>query len=245
MRSITVAAGHFPPDFYAPWQLTGLMYRNECSLYTATMLHRAGKFPKRGDACLEIGFGGLGWLGALINWNLCEADLHGIELDASRVAYAHNALPVPDLRLGDAAHMPWPADTFQLAIASTVFSSIFSSEVRHAVAAEICRVLAPDGARLWYDFAFNNPYNPNVRKITRQELRSLFPTLKGEIRPLTLAPPLARCVAPISVRLAQVLEGIPFLRTHLHAVLATQEGHSVLPEKHRTRCKCVENSLEQ
>jgi SAM-dependent methyltransferase len=211
------------PDCYAPWQVTSLLWRNEVTLRAAIMLRKAGKFPKRGEPCLEIGFGGLGWLGQLINWNLCESDLHGIELDAKRAAYVKSALPAADLRVGDAARLPWPSGTFRLAIASTVFSSILSPAVRHAVAFEICRVLAPAGALLWYDFSYNNPRNPNVRKVTRRELRRLFRSLQGEIRSVTLAPPLARSVAPISVRLAQVLEVIPFLRTHLLAVLIKQE----------------------
>jgi hypothetical protein len=207
------------PDLYAPWQVAGSLYRNETSLLAAQMLHRTGKFPDRGDACLEIGFGGLGWLGQLISWNLCEKDLHGIELDPKRAAYVRDALPAADLRVGDAASLPWDNCTFQLVIASTVFTSILSQEVRRAVAAEMTRVLAPTGALLWYDFFYNNPRNPHVRRVTRRELKNLFPSLVGEVRSVTLAPPLARCIAPISVLAAEALAAIPFLRTHLLAVL--------------------------
>ena len=77
----------------------------------------------------------------------------------------------------------------------------------------------PGGALLWYDFRVNNPRNPNVRGVGRKELRSLFPDLAGEVRSATLAPPIARLVAPRSNWLATTLEGFPFLRTHLLAVL--------------------------
>jgi hypothetical protein len=43
--------------------------------------------------------------------------------------------------------------------------------------------------------------------------------LSGELHPLTLAPPVARLVAPISERLAAGLAGIRLLQTHLLAVL--------------------------
>jgi hypothetical protein len=43
--------------------------------------------------------------------------------------------------------------------------------------------------------------------------------LQGKIRPVTLAPPLARLLAPNSWTLATFLEAIPLLRTHLMAVL--------------------------
>lgn len=91
--------------------------------------------------------------------------------------------------------------------------------VRRLVASEIIRVLAPRGALLWYDFAFNNPRNPNVRGINRKEIRNLFPELHGKVRSITLAPPIARIIAPRSWPLATFLEAIPLLRTHLLAVL--------------------------
>ncbi len=87
------------------------------------------------------------------------------------------------------------------------------------MAREITRVLTPGGALLWYDFAVNNPRNPNVRKVGREELRALFPELRGRIRSATLAPPLTRMVAPRSWVAATLLEALPPLHTHLLAVL--------------------------
>jgi ubiquinone/menaquinone biosynthesis C-methylase UbiE len=128
-------------------------------------------------------------------------------------------LPLADLRVGDATALPWESNSFQLVVASTVLTSILDQEVRALVANEITRVLGPGGALVWYDFAFNNASNPSVRKVNRAELKRLFPQLAGRIRSLTLAPPLARMVAPRSWVLATILEMIPFLRTHLFAVL--------------------------
>jgi hypothetical protein len=96
---------------------------------------------------------------------------------------------------------------------------VLDKGVRRLIANQICRVLAPGGVLLWYDFAINNPRNVNVRKITRKEVAALFPELRGQIKSVTLAPPLTRLVAPRSRALANVLEAIPFLRTHLLAVL--------------------------
>jgi phospholipid N-methyltransferase len=208
-----------PSDLYAPWQPAEILARTGRRRLAATLLHRAGAFPRAGDQCLEIGFGTLGWLGELISWGVRETDIHGIELDPIGVERARQTLPGSDLRNGDASALPWPDDSFQLVIASTVLSSILDQEVRRLVAAEAIRVIAPGGALLWYDFAYNNPRNPHVRKVDRVELRQLFPQLHGEIRSLTLAPPLARFVAPKSWPLAVVLEALPVLRTHLLTVL--------------------------
>lgn len=208
-----------PSDRYAPWKADAILMRTSRSRLAAKLLHRAGVFPRAGDPCLEVGFGSLGWLGELLCWGLRQADLHGIELDPARLGRAQEILPVADLRLGDATELPWESESFRLVIASTVMSSILESAVRRLVAKEITRVLSPGGALLWWDFRVDNPQNSHVRRVQRRELRALFPTLKGEIRSVTLVPPLARLVAPRSWAIAAVLESIPLLRTHLLGVL--------------------------
>ena len=208
-----------PSDRYAPWKTDAILMRTSRSRLAAKLLHRAGRFPHAGDPCLEVGFGPLGWLGELLCWGLRQADLHGIELDPDRLGRVKEILPVADLRLGDASALPWESESFRLVIASTVMSSILEPRVRRLVAQEITRVLSPGGALLWWDFRVNNPQNSHVRRVPRRELRALFPTLKGEVRSVTLVPPLARLVAPRSWALAAVLESIPLLRTHLLGVL--------------------------
>jgi ubiquinone/menaquinone biosynthesis C-methylase UbiE len=204
---------------YATWQAASLLECSERKRVAAVMLHQMNMFPSQGDQCLEVGYGSRGWLGDLITWGVRETDLHGIELDPVRAKRAQELLPIADLRVGDATNLPWTNDSFKLVIASTVFTSILDSSVRRILAEEIMRVLVPEGALLWYDFAMNNPRNPHVRKVAPKELKELFPQLKGEIRSITLAPPLARFLAPKSWALATVLEAIPLLRTHLIAVL--------------------------
>jgi len=207
------------PDLYAPWQPSAALELAARRRSSAAMLRRANLFPKAGDHCLEVGYGSIGWLGDLISWGVPAPCLHGVELNESRARHAQEALPLADLRIGDAAELPFQDDTFRLVIASTVFTSILDATVRSLVAQQIVRVLAPGGALVWYDFAINNPRNPNVRKVDRRELQQLFPQLKGEVRSVTLALPLARLVAPWSWTLATALEAIPLLRSHLLAVL--------------------------
>lgn len=208
-----------PAERYAPWDPAEMLARAERKRLAARLLRRAGAFPAASTACLEVGCGRLGWLGELVTWGVGGRRLHAIELDAGRLEQARASLPAADLRLGDAAHLPWPADAFGLVVASTVFTSVLDEAVRRRMASEIVRVLAPGGALLWYDFRFDNPRNPGVRGIRRRQLQELFPQLSGEIRSLTLAPPLARRVAPWSHRAAELLGALPFLRTHLLAVL--------------------------
>jgi len=207
------------PDLYAAWQPASRFMIESRNRAGAEMLHRLGVFPQAGDECLEVGFGNVGWLTELIGWGVSESNLHGIELNPGRANRARQILPVADLRIGDAVELPWEDRRFQVVVASTLFTSVLDNEVRRLIADEIVRVLAPGGALLWYDFAYNNPRNPNVRGIGRAEIKRLFPELVGKIRTVTLAPPLTRLIAPRWWTLASFLEAIPPLRTHLIAVL--------------------------
>lgn len=206
-------------DLYAHWQPSEIFMRAGRKLTAPILLQQAGVFPKPGDQCLEIGCGSLGWLGDLISWGVRETDLHGIELESDRVKQAKEILPLADLRVGNAAELPWDDETFHLVISSIVFTSILDPGVRRAVADEITRVLVRGGALLWWDFAVNNPKNPHVRKVDRKELKQLFPHLTGKVKSVTLAPPLARLISPTSWALAALMESIPLFRTHLLAVL--------------------------
>ena len=207
------------PDIEAHWHPAMIIGHMRTRSVAIKMLRRAGALPEAGDPCLEVGYGARGWLGALIDWGVRETDLHGIEIDPISAKKAQELLPRADLRVGNATNLPWGSDTFRLVITSTLFTSILDPIVRRLVAEEVTRVLAPGGAMLCYDLAFNNPRNPNVRKLSKKELISLFPRLKGAIKSVELAPPLARLVAPRSLTLAFLLERIPLLRTHFVAVM--------------------------
>lgn len=204
---------------YAPWHPAELFMRQGRERVAAHLLRRAGAFPVRGERCLEVGYGRLGWLATLQGWGLETSDLYGIEIDAVRAEVARAAFPGAHLEVGDARSLPWEDGVFQLAIVSTVLTSILSQPVRVRVAQEVARVLRPGGAALVYDFRWNNPSNRNVRRTGRAEIAELFPEFRGKIRSVTLMPPLARALAPRSWTLATVLECLPFLRSHLVAVM--------------------------
>ncbi len=206
-------------ELYSPWQPAELFARSERRRVATRTLVELGVQLTPGDRCLEIGFGTLGWLPDLLAWGVKESNLSGIELDATRARRAQEALPVADLRVGDATDLPWEANTFQLVVASTVFSSVLNAEVRRQIASEVTRVLRPGGALLWYDMAVRNPWNTNVRPIGRRELGALFPALGGRMRSVTLAPVISRRIVGRSHVAATLLEAVPALRTHLLAVL--------------------------
>jgi SAM-dependent methyltransferase len=206
-------------DRYAPWRPAVLSERAERLRAAAGLLKASAAFPLAGQPCLEIGYGSSGWLPDLLAWGLRERDLHGIELDPMRAARARALLPVADLRIGDASSLPWADGTFKFVILSTVISSIINPQMRRLVCAEALRVTDPTGVVLFYDLRWNNPSNRGVRKVTRRELLELFPGCNRRCRSVTLAPPLARVLAPRFHLAAEFLATVPLLRTHLMATM--------------------------
>jgi hypothetical protein len=71
---------------------------------------------------------------------------------------------------------------------------------------------------LWYDFIWN-PLNRATHGVGRAELGRLFPGFAADLERATLAPPLARLVAPRSERAARALAALPWLRGHYLGLL--------------------------
>ncbi len=213
-RRAEVDGGRYAPSNPAELFMTGGRRREAAALLAAL-----GVFPREGTKVLEIGCGEGGLLPDLLSFRLAADDLWGVDLDAARLAAARRRLPGCHFAEADAAALPFADASFDLLIASTVFSSILEDAIQQAVAAEIARVLRPGGAYLHYDLAVGNPRNPGVRGVPARRLAELFPGLSGKVRRATLAPPLCRALLPRFLPLAALLEGLPFLRSHLIAVL--------------------------
>ena len=163
--------------------------------------------PLEGKTILDVGCGEGQQLLDLVSWGAQPADLAGIDLLEARVARAtaRARQPAatekssgPDLRVGTRPICRGRTTIFDIAHQNTVFTSILDAGIKRDVAGEIVRVLKPGGVLIWYDFLFNNPQNPNVKGIGAREVRSLFPSCHVRFRRVTLAPPIARRLVPIS-----------------------------------------------
>ncbi len=101
----------------------------------------------------------------------------------------------------------------------TVVTPIFDKTMKQKIANEMHRVLKSQGIILWYDYFMINPRNPDVRGVKAKEIYELFPDCEITLKGTTLAPPLARAIAPFSTILCQFLEKIPLLCTHYLGVI--------------------------
>lgn len=164
---------------------------------------------------LEVGCGTGLWIRDLIRWGVNPAHITGVELLQERALEAQRLCPAGvSVHCGNAATLEFPDQAFDLVIQSTVFTSILNREVRQKLAREMLRVLKPAGFILWYDFHMNNPWNADVRGVTRRDIHNLFPRCQIQLARITIAPPLVRILAPFSWMACHWLSLVPFLCTH-------------------------------
>lgn len=208
-----------PRNFYAFYTESGLFALQELERSLRRGLSRAGVLPLRGAKMLEVGCGTGALFATFARFGLDLHDLSAIELDADRLAAAKRLAPEAELRLGNAAELPWPDSHFDVVFQSTVFTSILDSKLKAEVAREMLRVLKPGGVVVWYDFAVDNPFNRQVKGVPRRELRALFAGYRVDARKVTLLPPLARRLVRLSWTAAALLQSTKLLNTHLLAVV--------------------------
>jgi ubiquinone/menaquinone biosynthesis C-methylase UbiE len=187
---------------------------------TLALLRQYNRMPLEEHAILEVGCGSGAWIQQFIRWGARPERVTGIDLRADALAKAKEALPATvRLEQGNAAALPFAPGLFDIVLQSTVFTSVLDKAVRQQIASEMLRVLKPDGLILWYDFLVNNPANPDVRGVPRQEISAMFSGCKLDLRRVTLVPPVTRWLAPRSWLLTYVLSHLrPFCTHYLGAI---------------------------
>ena len=171
----------------------------------------------------EVGCGAGGNLLEMLRLGFAPQHLRGVELLPERFEAARRSLPsAVQLTLGDATQADIADASQDLVLQSTVFSSILSDGVQQQLAAAMWRWLKPGGAVLWYDFIVDNPRNSDVRGVPLSRVRELFPQGRLRAQRLTLAPPIARAVCRLHPAAYTVFNTIPWLRTHVLAVIEKQ-----------------------
>jgi len=139
---------------------------------------------------------------------------------ADRVTEAKDLSP-DSIRIecGSAACLGFADAAFDLVLQSMVFSSVLDASMKRQIAAEMLRVVKADGWILWYDFHVNNPRNPDVRGVNKEEIFQLFPNCQIEFHRITLAPPLVRFLARHSWVACYVLQRLKIFNTHYLGII--------------------------
>lgn len=163
----------------------------------------------------EVGCGDGGNLLDAIRLGAQPGHLRGLELLPARAERARARLPA-GLRIdtGDALAADIAPGSQDAVLQFTVFSSLLDDDFQQRLADTMWRWVRPGGGVLWYDFAFNNPRNRDVRGVPMRRVRALFPQADITLRRVTLAPPLARAACRVHPVLHGLLSAVPLLRTH-------------------------------
>jgi len=178
-------------------------------------LNRHALAPLCSKQILEIGCGNGHWLREFIKWGASPENLAGVDLLTERIAQACRLSP-PGINLmrGNAAVLDFADASFDIVLQATVFTSILDPALKKKIAAEMLRLLKPDGVLLWYDFRVNNPRNPDVRGIGKAEIEELFSGCHITLERITLAPPLLRALARYSWLGSYLASAVPWACSH-------------------------------
>jgi len=163
----------------------------------------------------EVGCGTGDLLRSFVRWGADPANCAGADI---RPAAAERGRAIsPNIRLfeADCVDTAEPDGAWDLVVQNLVFSSVLDKDIRAALAREMIRITRPGGLILWCDLRVGNPRNPDVAPIRRRELIGLFAGCELQVcRPVLLAPPIARKLAPVSTILCDMLAALPFLCGH-------------------------------
>ena len=185
----------------------------------ASLLRSAGLRSLAGLRILDVGCGGGATLRQYLEYEADPERLWGIDLLPEFVERARSGALNLQVVCGTASNLPFPDGSFEFVSQFMLFTSVLESGVKRQIAREIDRVLAPGGRLLWYDFAFNNPANPDVRGIRQAEVRQLFPGFSMMSRRITLAPPLGRAIGRLGPTIYFLTSKLHFLCTHYLCLL--------------------------
>jgi SAM-dependent methyltransferase len=184
------------------------------------LLSRHALMPLGERRIIDVGCGNGAVLADFVAWGAAAERCAGIDLLEERVAAARERLPAANIRCGPADALPWADGSFDIALQFTLLSSVLDDSVRRRIAAETMRALRPGGVLVYYDFIWN-PGNRDTRGLRLADLQSLYPRCAVDARRVTLAPPITRVAARLSMGLCGMLERVPLLRTHYLAAITT------------------------
>jgi ubiquinone/menaquinone biosynthesis C-methylase UbiE len=201
---------------WSPRNLLAVYYRHQVERALIAALNEA-RIELRGRTILDVGCGGGPHLRFFAELGAERPLLHGIDLVPDRIERGREMAPDIDLRVGDAAQLPFPDRSFDLVSQFTALCNLTDSETLRQAAAEMRRVLRPGGAIVSFDVARAAAGAP-YRAITLTDLQELFP----DLTPVVVQPLFHRGTELVAGRVPELcglLELLPLPKLNLLAIL--------------------------
>ena len=205
-------------DIYSVFNPTQLFFVHSRQRAVLAALDKFGFSNLSNKRILEMGCGDGGVLTEFVFFGAPPDNLFGIDLIFEKITHARSLLPGTHFANADGSNLPFPAKSFDLVVQYTAISSILDPDLRRAICADLIRVTRTGGLILSYDF-WLNPTNPQTRGLRPLEIRDAFTGCSIDYNRITLAPPLARKLVPLSWGLAYFFEKLRFFNTHYLAVI--------------------------
>lgn len=215
LKNIYRERDEFLKDKYNPLNPDILMTVQEKERSIVQWIKKEKISPVSSKKLIEIGCGDGSNLLYFLKLGFKPENIVANELVEQRAKTARKLLPdTINMIIGNAIDLQLPSEEFDIVFQSTVFSSILNPESREKLANVIWKLVKPGGGILWYDFVYDNPNNPNVKKVSLKNVKEIFPAAQIKSWRLTLAPPISRLVTKIHPNFYHLFNFFPFLRTH-------------------------------
>jgi ubiquinone/menaquinone biosynthesis C-methylase UbiE len=176
---------------------------------------------------LEIGCGSGS---TLLSWRERFAGGHtlvGVDLLQFRLAEAQRMNADGQFVCAGGDRLPFRADSFDVVLAYTLFSSVLSDRTARGISDEVDRVLKPGGLVVIYDFRVRRPTSRGTRAVRLHQIVSWFPAYSMRAQQVTVFPPLARHLAFLTAIFYGWLRRLPALLTHNLVLLAKPMPSSI------------------
>jgi ubiquinone/menaquinone biosynthesis C-methylase UbiE len=220
MRDVYAKRRDEKEGLYSLWNKWYLLFIQDLERELIRFLSKQGLNSLQGKAILEVGCGSGYWIRKFLELGATPESLVGIDLLDWRIDVARRICPGSvRLERGNAERLEFSDRSFDMIAQFVVFSSILDANVKRRIASEMLRVLKEDGFIIWYDFFLDNPRNRDVKGLNKSEIRRLFPGCRIQLRRITLAPPLARLMAPYSWVSCHLLEKLKVFNTHYLGII--------------------------
>ncbi|NPV60812.1 MAG: class I SAM-dependent methyltransferase [Actinobacteria bacterium] len=123
---------------------------------------------------LDVGCGEGASLAPFLIYGFNSDLMFGIDILDERIEEARRRFPAINWICGDAAHMGFPDEEFDVVLESTMFYAISDQSLASLIASEMVRVTKPSGFILLVDWRYGVPWEKEFRAVTKRRIKRLF-----------------------------------------------------------------------